>query len=154
MKNIVRIVTAALVLSIILATLAPAFAAGGYRTVTFNVGLRKNVIWAKYGVDIYIDGQKTIHLDQGDSGSFKATLTDGQHKLEIRGAGYSYTGVSKAWYMSNLSSGDAVDLGIQTHESWIELLDTKINGVTVKVDTTNHDYWKWAGKLVSWILCL
>lgn len=119
MKKIYRIVSLGLVLAFMLSLFIPVFAESNDRTVSFSLSLRQNWIWARYGLDIYIDGTYAMTIGQGDITYFNAVMTGGWHTIELKGTG-SYNDNTKKIYLGNLSDGTAIGLSLQTHESYIE----------------------------------
>lgn len=152
MKKIVSIVTLALVLALTLSLFAPAFAASATRTVTFNLALRQNTLWALYGVDVYLDGQKIVHLDQGDLRTVTAALSDGQHSFEVRGTGSDYSYNYTVGYMNSLLDGDVMNITLQTHEYWIEFKSATRNGTNYSMSTEMNDASRLIGDLITWFV--
>ena len=121
MKKIVSLLLMlSMILSLQLCQLSPASAEDTVR-VRFTVQLNENVMFAKFGVMVYLDGKPIEFLQQGDRVTFTAALNGAAHEIKIAGG---QVGVKpRVLSLGALEDGSRVSCTLQTHMDYIELTE-------------------------------
>ncbi|MBR0405270.1 MAG: hypothetical protein IJI68_08740 [Eggerthellaceae bacterium] len=88
--------------------------------VHFGVEYESNIIFAKYDVDIAIDGKVVGTVSQGDSYTHVVDLSEGTHEVSFRRAGESD---SYADTRFNLKEESYYECRIKAHDSSIDIND-------------------------------
>ena len=125
MNRLTRIIALALCACLLGAFAVPAAAEENIYKVTFHVRLRTNMLFAKYGVTVYLSNVKLGHLNPGDQLTTDVYVNEALYALTF--VPDNNRAEKLTWALGSLRSGCVVECDIKTHRTWIEMKNNSIH---------------------------
>ena len=118
--------------------------------VMIQVKLDRNIIKAKYGVTVYVDGVQVCHLRQGEQITFGVLLTKGSHVISFEVDKEKAGTVS--WYFGGLADHTSISCELKTHGSYVEIKKSNVmvpTGESLEYEKKSNTRVEVGGKLLK-----
>ena len=150
MKNLKKVLALLACLVIIVQITPIAAAEEDTVYVMIQVKLDRNIIKAKYGVTVCVDGVQVYHLRQGEQTTFGAVLTKGKHVISFV-ADKEKAGTQN-WYLGGLIDHTAISCELKTHGKYVEIRKSNVTvptGEALEYEKKTNAKLEVGGKLIK-----